>query len=136
MSTFGYLPVEKIPGQLDLDDVGDAGRRLQSPAGPPRPPPSGLRENKWQEQVVQLAQLYRWLVYHTYDSRRSNPGWPDLVLCRPPELLVVELKTDTGRLSVAQRDWLDALTACGVETHVWRPYDFDAVHDRLKRRAA
>lgn len=94
-----------------------------------------MTESAWQQQVVELATLYGWLHYHAYDSRRSDPGWPDLVLVRPPKLLVVELKTDTGRLTRSQTEWLALLDACGVETAVWRPRDFDAVHDRLRRAA-
>lgn len=91
-----------------------------------------MLEKAWQQQVIELARLYQWLVYHTFDSRRSEPGWPDLVLVRPPELLVVELKTDAGRLTAAQKAWLAALAACGLETALWRPRDFEAVHERLK----
>lgn len=94
-----------------------------------------LSEKAWQGQVVELAGLYQWSHFHVFDSRRSDPGWPDLVLVRPPELLVAELKTDNGRLTSAQREWLGLLAACGVETHVWRPRDFNAVHDRLRVQA-
>lgn len=83
-------------------------------------------------QVVELATLYRWRHMHILDSRGSDSGWPDLTLARAPELLVAELKTDGGRLSTAQRDWLALLAACGIETHVWRPRDFDEVHARLR----
>lgn len=94
-----------------------------------------MREKEWQAQVIELAVLYGWFVYHTFDSRRSNAGWPDLVLCRPTtgELIFVELKTDVGRLSPAQRSWLRVLEDCNQEVHVWRPRDFEAVHARLKR---
>jgi hypothetical protein len=97
-----------------------------------------VSEEEWQGIVLKLAGLYGWaLTYHTHDSTRSNPGWPDLVLHRPPgELLIVELKTDTGRVSKAQQTWLAALACSGVETAVWRPRDLDSVvHPRLKRRA-
>jgi hypothetical protein len=94
-----------------------------------------VTEKAWQAQVVELATLYGWLVYHTYDSRRSNPGWPDLVLVRANtgEIVYAELKTDKGKTTPAQDVWLAALRACGQEAHVWRPCDFDAVHERLKR---
>lgn len=94
-----------------------------------------MTEKAWQAAVVQLATLYGWLVYHTYDSRRSNPGWPDLVLVRANtgEILYVELKTDKGKTTPAQDVWLAALRACGQEAHVWRPRDLDAAHERLKR---
>lgn len=90
-----------------------------------------LSEKEWQGQVLELAALYRWRHFHPYDMRRSDEGWPDLVLVRVPELLVAELKTDTGRLSGAQIVWLDQLAACGIETHVWRPRDLDDVAARL-----
>ena len=93
-----------------------------------------MTEAQWQDAVLTLAGLYGWWHYHPYDSRRSVAGWPDLVLCRPPELLVVELKTDRGRVRPEQRDWLDRLAACGVEVAVWRPRDLDETHARLKRR--
>lgn len=90
-----------------------------------------MTEKAWQEQVIEMATLTRWRHFHVHDSRRSDAGWPDLTLVRPPELLVAELKTDRGRLSPAQRDWLALLEACGIETHVWRPRDFDEVWARL-----
>lgn len=114
-------------------------------------------EAAFQQQVVNLAAYYGWRTYHTHDSRRSNPGFPDLVLVRPPELLFVELKTDKGRVRYQQQDWLDDLATVGqavaravaavhaldeepkadqlpaVEAHLWRPQDFDALHTRLAR---
>lgn len=93
-----------------------------------------MTEAQWQQQVVELAALYGWSSYHTYDSRRSHPGWPDLVLCRPPEIVFVELKTDKGRLSAAQCEWLERLAASGQRVFVWRPSMFDAIHRILKRR--
>lgn len=92
-----------------------------------------MTEREWQEAVLELAGYYGWRHYHPFDSRRSVAGWPDLVLCRPPELLFVELKTDRGRISHDQVEWLALLSACAVETAVWRPRDLEAVHARLKR---
>lgn len=91
-------------------------------------------EAAFQQQVEQLAAFYGWtLRYHTFDSRRSARGWPDLVLCRPPEVLFVELKGERTRVTPDQQQWLAALTACGLETHLWRPSDFDDLHARLAR---
>lgn len=113
-----------------------------------------LTEAAWQQQVEGLLDFYEWRHYHTHDSRRSAPGFPDLVAVRGPELLFVELKTDTGKLRPAQRAWIGALEVVAeavritvedaypgdelaeaphVEAHVWRPADFDAIHDRLAR---
>lgn len=85
-----------------------------------------MKEREWQSQVVDAARLLGWRVYHTHDSRRSEPGWPDLALVRD-RLVMAELKTETGRVSTAQSDWLAALRDAGVETHLWRPSDWDAV---------
>jgi hypothetical protein len=35
-----------------------------------------MTERTWQDQVVEAATLFGWAVYHTYDSRRSAPGFP------------------------------------------------------------
>ncbi len=43
-----------------------------------------LYEKPFQAQVVELARLSGWLTYHTHDSRRSQSGFPDLVLVRAP----------------------------------------------------
>ena len=66
----------------------------------------------------------------------GDAGFPDLVLCSPGGrgYIVAELKSDTGRLSAAQRLWLDACHRNGVEAYVWRPADIDYISDRLTRR--
>jgi hypothetical protein len=92
-----------------------------------------MTEREWQTQVVEAARLLGWSVYHTHDSRRSEPGWPDLALVRD-RLVMAELKTDTGRVSDDQRRWLDMLDAAGVETYLWRPKDMDEVLSVLRRR--
>lgn len=91
-----------------------------------------LTERQWQELIVEAAAVHGWWVHHHYDSRRSSPGWPDLVLLRPPELVVVELKTDRGRIRPEQQVVLDMLAACGVEAHVWRPRDEAEAFARLR----
>jgi VRR-NUC domain-containing protein len=62
-----------------------------------------ISEKGLQAQVGELARLCGFPVYHTHDSRHSAPGFPDLVLARPPVIRFVELKTDTGRLRPQQR---------------------------------
>jgi hypothetical protein len=64
-----------------------------------------------------------WRRYHTLNSKGSDPGFPDLVLARPPRLVVAECKTEDGRVTIAQWAWLDDFAACGAESYVWRPSD-------------
>lgn len=92
-----------------------------------------LNEKQFQAQVVEAARLYGWWVYHTYDARKSEPGFPDLVLIRPPELLFWELKTDSGKLTTAQTAVLQKLIACGERAEVMRPSDWSRIEQRLKR---
>ena len=96
-----------------------------------------LSEKRFQQQVIDLAHLAGWLVYHTYDSRRSAPGYPDLALCHEArgQYLLAELKSDRGRLSPAQQRWIQALQRAGIECHIWRPGDFDAIVARLHQEA-
>jgi hypothetical protein len=105
-------------------------------------------EADWQAQVVELARLRRWRVAHFATGRVAarggverfvtpalydGAGFPDLVLVRPPRLLFVELKRQTGRTSPAQDAWLAALFACdGVECYVWRPGDWASVEEVLR----
>ena len=70
------------------------------------------------------------LVYHTHDSRYSQPGFPDLVLVHPRRRRIVfaELKRDDEYPTIQQRVWLAALSTvaeeCGVvSVAVWRPKD-------------
>ena len=76
--------------------------------------------------VRDLARYRGWFGYHTYRSTRSDPGFPDLVLVRPPRLIFAELKTAKGPLSAPQKVWREELEllAAPVEYHVWRPADW------------
>ncbi|MGP5219417.1 VRR-NUC domain-containing protein [Arthrobacter rhombi] len=83
-------------------------------------------EKEFQQQVVDAAKRLGWLAYHTHDSRRSEPGFPDLVLVHPVKGLVMfrELKTQKGRTSTAQDTWIKALRAAGQNVSIWRPADY------------
>ncbi len=86
-------------------------------------------EADFQAQLITAARRLGWRVYHTRDSRRSEPGFPDLVLASPRQRRVIfaELKTDTGHLSDDQSWWIGALTMAGQETYVWHFSDWDAL---------
>jgi hypothetical protein len=82
--------------------------------------------------VVEALRLAGWLVYHTHDSRRSAPGYPDLTCVRGDRILWLELKTETGRLSQAQANWLAALGTAGGSVHVVRPPDWPWLEELLR----
>ena len=82
--------------------------------------------------VLAAAVPAGWMAYHTHDSRRSEAGFPDLVLVKPPVVVFVELKTNKGRTSKEQTQWLEQLGLCtDIEVHLWRPADWDEIEQRL-----
>jgi hypothetical protein len=95
-----------------------------------------MTEAELQQAVSDLVALYGWAAYHTYDSRRSEPGFPDLVVGHAGrgELFVAELKSEKGRLTAAQESWLSLFEAAGVETHILRPAQLGWVAWRLGPR--
>lgn len=85
-----------------------------------------MSEKNFQTRVIQLAKFHGWeLVYHTHDSRRSVPGFPDLVLVssRRGRVMFRELKASKGRVSPEQREWLAALGVAGQDVGIWKPAD-------------
>jgi hypothetical protein len=88
-------------------------------------PAARVTEKMLHEAIVALATLLGWSHFHAYEMRRSDAGWPDLVLVRGGRLLAWELKSATGKLSPAQEEWLGILggVPC-VETAVIRPDDW------------
>jgi hypothetical protein len=93
---------------------------------------AGMPEADWLAQVRAWLDLGGWRHYHAHDSRRSPSGLPDVlaVHARRRTLLAVELKTERGTLTGAQRAWLAAFEALGdliFYSGVWRPSQGDAV---------
>ena len=94
--------------------------------------------------VIDMAHWEGWSVAH-FRPGQTERGWrtavqadgagfPDLVLARKPRALFAELKSDSGRLSPAQRLWLAELEGCPrSETHLWRPADRERIAEALAR---
>lgn len=93
----------------------------------------GVTEAEFQRRVMREAKRRGWLAYHTHDSRRSEPGFPDLVMLRAGRLLFAELKSAAGAPTDAQAEWLAALRAVeGAEVYLWRPADWPQIMEALK----
>lgn len=101
-----------------------------------------VSERDFQDRVVAEAQIRGWLCAHFRPARtatgwrtaiQGDPGFPDLVLVRPPRVLFVELKSEKGRMSPDQVRWSEGLEACdGVETYLFRPSDSDLISRVLR----
>lgn len=86
-----------------------------------------------------------WLAVH---HRRSDlaiiqgrVGWPDIAAVHAGRRLfvVIECKTERGRVDPEQERWLSALQDAGVDARIVRPSDYDTIvewllGDRLIRR--
>jgi hypothetical protein len=109
-----------------------------------------VTEKELDAAVRKIARLYGWRVYHTYRSTRSPAGFPDLVMVKPPRLIFAELKSDEGKVSAEQAEWLTDLRAvaclvydaatCGsgspvdMSVETWRPRDLDEIARALGPR--
>ena len=81
-----------------------------------------------------LASIYSSTAARTPTISADVAGFPDLILVRPPRLVVAELKSVRGPVTARQQLWLDDVAAVpGIEVHVWRPDDW-ARYDSMVTR--
>lgn len=105
--------------------------------------PGKITERAFQRAVVRYAQGRGWRVFHASRAQFKGGQWvtpyggdgkgfPDLLLLRPPRLVIAELKADAGRLRTEQRAWLAAFgqVPC-AEVYVWRPSDWASIVEIL-----
>ncbi len=94
-----------------------------------------VSEKDFMQQIVKLARTTGWLVFHTYDARRSEPGFPDLVMVRGAQLIFLEVKSYKGTTSVEQKEWMGRLRQVKyVHADVARPADWLDIEAVLKAR--
>lgn len=102
-------------------------RRAQVATAPP------TTEKQFLQQVRDLGRMLHWKTYHPLRSMGSDYGWPDLVQVRGERLLFTELKSDKGKLTPAQEEWLEALRAARrIEVYLRRPADLDEIVRTLR----
>jgi hypothetical protein len=87
-------------------------------------------EAKWSSHVLRIARGYGWRGYHTQDSRRSEPGWPDWAYWRE-RLLIIELKDEWYEPTAIQTLTMQQLADAGCEVYLWRPRHLPSVHTVL-----
>jgi hypothetical protein len=103
-----------------------------------------VSEKLFQDQVIKIAKMQQWLVFHASPSsprpgvwRSDGNGFPDLVLVSTSVpsrgVIFCELKTADGKLSAEQEKYARYLIGAGIEYHLWRPRDIDVIADRLGR---
>ena len=96
-----------------------------------------ITENEFMKSVISHAEYRGFVCYHTYFSKRSQKGFPDLVMVRTewePMIIFAELKRQKDyRVSPEQKLWLAMLQAIAalsgglIHAHLWRPSDWPAI---------
>jgi len=92
-------------------------------------------ERAWQRTVEEAA---RWLGYRTFHvefSFGSVRGFPDLIIMGKGRVVFAELKSERGKTTADQDEWLTFLDAEGLESHLWRPSNWDDVIKVLSEEA-
>ncbi len=99
-----------------------------------------ISESEFMAQVIAYAKLRRWRVAH-FRAARTERGWrtpvqgdgkgfPDLVLVRE-RVLWLELKTEKGKTSQEQNEWLSSLESAHQTVYIVRPSDWNAIERLL-----
>jgi hypothetical protein len=131
-------PLPSLPGAAEGGpDVRQApvGGEARAGLAGTSPAAAAMSENELDEHIRRIiADLPGVLRYHTFDSRKSPSGFPDLVITGPGGVLFRELKTQRGQVTVAQETWLRALVLAGADACCWRPDDL--LTGRIARRLA
>jgi hypothetical protein len=94
---------------------------------------STVGERAWQVQVRAWLHRAGFVTYHTFDSRKSEPGFPDIIAILPGvRLIAIELKQDRGRVTTSQLYWLELFRSIEVYAEVWRPRDADMIQAQIE----
>lgn len=105
-----------------------------------------MDERTFQKQVEKFLTEHGWdWVHFRLERTRSGQppvatgplarGWPDLLAIRNGDMVFAELKTDTGALTVAQREMIARLERrhrYEVFSDVWRPAKWAEIQEDLR----
>jgi len=92
-----------------------------------------ITEKQFREQVKELCKVFHWKAYFTWLSMHSPDGFPDFNMVRGGRIIYAELKSERGKVTPAQMEWLTALIATGkCEVYLWRPANFEEIAEILK----
>jgi hypothetical protein len=93
-----------------------------------------MSEAQLMDAIAELAQVRGFMVHHQRPARTAEGwrsavaydgrGWPDLVIVGHGRCLIVEVKSDKGKVTLEQHAWLDLLRDTCVEVYVIRPADW------------
>lgn len=96
-----------------------------------------ITEKQFAPTVIALAKTLGWRVHRNWTELHSPKGWPDLICCRQKgtawEMVALELKSEKGKLTEEQEDWLGILDKVpGITAKCVRPSDWEEIERILK----
>jgi hypothetical protein len=105
-----------------------------------------MLERDIQESIRQTAQQFGWssrashpkgFFYHTWSSKKSEKGFPDIVMSDGTHLIIAEVKRNRpqGKVSDEQKNMLDVFASHIPHTYLWREDDLDEVIQILMRQS-
>ncbi len=100
-----------------------------------------LTEAAFTRMVLRFARLHGWQSSHFRPAMLKNGQWrtavsgdgkgfPDIVLVRE-RVIFIELKTESGKLSPEQEQWIAVLKKAKQEVYVWRPNQWQEIERTL-----
>ncbi len=97
---------------------------------------ASLSERAWMKTIIEAAEALGYMVFHDEDSRKNRRGFPDLILCKWPKLVCIEVKKEDekrSKVTLDQQLWVDSLDGCTeVRAFVARPSDWERVQEILR----
>ena len=101
-----------------------------------------ITEKDFSSQIESLLNIFGWHWCH-FRPARTEHGWRtalsghkgflDYIATKPPRLLIFELKSEKGKVSSEQQEWIDLLKQCtGAEVYLWKPSQIDEIVEILR----
>ena len=100
-----------------------------------------LSERDFSLQVEDLFKIFHWRYSHFRPAQTAKgwrtsitgyKGFPDYVAAKGKRIIFAELKSEIGKLTPDQEDWIALLKLCpGVEVYVWKPNDLQEIANIL-----
>jgi hypothetical protein len=110
----------------------------------------GITEEQFSTQVESLLNMFGWHWAH-FRPARTEKGWrtaisgmgkgfPDYICLRGERMVIMELKSEKGKVSPEQKAWYDKFIESRQhyvkgdfpEVYIWRPVDFDSIIECLR----
>ena len=97
-----------------------------------------MSEKVLKDRLVNLAKCLGYLVHHDLPAMnmrgrwathvQGDVGFPDLILVHPKGgMVVLELKSERGKLTPGQKIWMNAFERAGILAYVVRPSDMNFI---------